>query len=260
MKIEHVGIRSLVSLVALTLMGLTAADPPTPITADEAFDAVQQQIDPISGEETRVILVDVRDPLEVFFNGAAAQVTEIHLKDNGTESVDEPVNGKVRLLQNGELIEYEMATTGGTELKLVELSKVTQLITEPIAINIPIWRRTEQEWKTNGKSFYPAVAKLARAYDVVILYCRTGGRSSIAGDGIAPGLFAAVYEIDDPGGQNGHGGFSGPGYSEKYNGYAGFPERVTPPDPASNDNGSVSWMDAGLPITQRVLPTPKLRP
>jgi rhodanese-related sulfurtransferase len=217
------------------------ADPPKPITAEAAFEAVQKQIDPTTGLRSSVVLVDVRDPLEVFSSGAAAAVSKITYVDGGVEYEDIPDDGITRMIpvSDGYALEYTINDGSPVEMPVTD---ITELAAEPIAINIPVWRLTENGWKRNAKKFYPAVEKLAREFDVVILYCRTGGRSGIAGNGIEPGLFLGVYEIDDPAGTNGQGGFSGPDYSSTtnaYNGYAGFPGRLSVP---------ISWVDSGLPL------------
>jgi rhodanese-related sulfurtransferase len=88
---------------------------------------------------------------------------------------------------------------------------------------------------------------------VLILYCRTGGRSSAAGAGVDDlGLGVTVYEIDiaDPNG--GHGGFSGSPYKNAYNGYVGFPGRPT----GNQQYESASWLDAGLPVTTQFRAVP----
>ena len=58
--------------------------------------------------------------------------------------------------------------------------------------------------------------------------------------------FDAVYEIDDPtpDSTGDVGGFEGSPYSEVYNGYHGFPGRLTGVQAVP----SVSWKDTGLPI------------
>jgi len=247
-------IRSLLLVAGVAVVGAASADPPIPITADEAFDAVQRQVFPGTTDGASVVLADVRDPSEVFSSGAAAAVTKIELVTGGGPIL--PDFGKVRLAQdeNGEpTLAY---TVDGAPMSTL-VGDVQTVVTEPIAVNVPFWRWTEVGWKKHAKNFYPVIGKLARDFDVLILYCRTGGRSSLAGDGVDPGLFVGgVYEIDDPDGQNGRGGLSGPDYGKVYNGYAGFPGRLTPPDPQAEAHGSVSWVDSGLPLIResKVLP------
>ena len=49
---------------------------------------------------------------------------------------------------------------------------------------------------------------------------------------------------------NGRGGFQGTSYSNKYNGYRGYPGRLT----ADDSNVAVDFMDLGLPIQIGVPP------
>jgi rhodanese-related sulfurtransferase len=233
----------LLSVYIAAAWNAAVADPPIPITADDAFDAVQMQIDPVTEAAANVILVDVRDPLEIFSSGAAGAVSEIVLADG---TVIKPDLGKVWLVRDDnmeQVLDYDVEGDPQT----TAVANVQEVLVDPIAINVPFWRRTESDWKKTAKNFYPVISKLAREFNVIILYCRTGGRSSLAGDGIEPGLFDAVYEIDDPSGQNGRGGFTGPSDANKYNGYAGFPTRLTTP---------VSWVDHGLPVIRASKATP----
>jgi hypothetical protein len=47
-------------------------------------------------------------------------------------------------------------------------------------------------------------------------------------------------------------GFEGDSRSNRYNGYRGFPERLT----EIQEHPSVSWKDAGLPMKTRIDPVP----
>lgn len=261
MKTIQYRLGATIAVVALTALSATFADGlnPVPLTADEAFDAVTTQIDP-GGTGAPVILIDVRDPDEIFFNGAAARVTVIHLRRGKSDVL--PDDGKVRLLHEGKFIEY----TQDGRYRRVQVGEVEVLETEPLAINIPYWLRNDEAWdKTAELDFYDAISDLQMIYPTdtaLILYCRTGGRSSLAGQLILNGRgeqgdeeylkplpFWNVYEIDDPAGTNGRGGFSGPEYEGLFNGYAGFPERLTEAQMVP----SVSWMDAALPVKRDVI-------
>jgi rhodanese-related sulfurtransferase len=252
--------KALITFVAVMAFGTALAQAPIEITADEAYDAVRDQVVPGTDMWASVVLVDIRDPLEHFSSGAAAAVTEIAFSGEDdcpseTYYADEdeyPYLRKVRLLPGGNLIEYEVEVevdviVGGE----APVGCISNLELEPIAVNVPFWRLTESGFKRNAKNFYPAIEKLARDYDVVILFCRTGGRSSRAGIGVIDrGIFpeGRVYEIDDPlDNTPNRGGFSGPTYGDVYNGYAGFPGRL--PEP-------VSWLDSGLPILTTKFPAP----
>lgn len=100
----------------------------------------------------------------------------------------------------------------------------------------------------------------------LIVMCASGIRSTSAAERLEYLGFTSVYEIDNylkeqnsyPGGR---GGFQGPGYEGEFNGYKGYPGRLAnesgPAAPRvqtmtaniQDENDSVSWMDAGLPIT-----------
>ena len=255
-------VQAAAAVFAIAPFSATFADAPKPITADDAFDAVQMQVFPQTNIRASVVLVDVRDPLEYFSSGAAAEVTKIHFVNEKKAAV-EPELGKVRLIHEGKFLEYRV----NDRYERTQVAKVGSLDTKALAYNVPFWRRNTSGWdKTSEGAFYEAIAEdFAPYYDVLILYCRTGGRSSLAGEGVIErGLFPAdsVYEIDDPvpgpdgKTKNGYGGFSGPTFGNAYNGYAGFPGRLTPPDPTSADHASVSWLDSGLPIVTTQIPAP----
>jgi rhodanese-related sulfurtransferase len=190
-------------LPGLLTLGVALATPPIPITADDAFDAVTMEVDPESGNDANVALIDIRDTVEYFSSGAAAKATEIQLLDQDAEGID-PDGDKVRLVQGGKFVEYSV--DGRYRRMLV--SKISSIRTEPLAFNIPFWRRTATssaptpEWdKTGEAAFYQAVSDLVYdeqnellKYDVLILYCRTGGRSSAAGEGI-PVAFDFSVEV-----------------------------------------------------------------
>jgi len=240
--------------IALTTSLTASADAPIPITAEEAFDAVQLQVDPQSGDPVNVVLLDIRDPVEYFFSGAPAEVVAI--KKFGTETLIEPDNGKVRLIRDGKFVKYRL----NGRKKRLKVDKIESLETNAIAVHIAFWNRTLDGWdKTpaeDGGSFYPTVATLADNYDVLILYCRTGGRSTLAADGLDATLFWKVYEIDDPGENNKFGGFTGPNYYNVLNGQVGFPGRLT----EGQFVPSVSWLDSGLPIVTTTKPIPVASP
>jgi len=117
---------------------------------------------------------------------------------------------------------------------------------------------------------------------ILIVMCGFGGRSSGAANRLEQIGFTSVYEIDNklkemaspPGGC---GGFQGSNYQAETNGYylgyRGYPGRLpnasvpstikiaTVTTHIENENDSVSWMDTGLPITQKIDPKkiPKLK-
>ncbi len=231
--------------VCLILCGNSFADEiPVPITAEAAFDAVQTHTDPVSGDAKSVALIDVRSRAEFYWVGAACRVDEIM---TSSEEIIVPDNGKVILSQNGQFLDYEV---GGSQKRL-NTKKVTGLNLSPIAMNIPfkLWDEASGTLTVNP-DFMTEVEALADTYDVLIFFCRSGGRSQDCLAGLDTGLFDKIYEIDQPDGKSGRGGFEGTSYSNVYNGYRGFPGRVTD----IQEHPSVSWKDAGLPIKTSVNP------
>jgi rhodanese-related sulfurtransferase len=222
----------------------------TGITAEEAFDAVQTQTDPITGADAKVALVDVRTRAEYYWVGAPTKVKQIVLKDTTALPIV-PDLGKVKLVNRTGFLEYSLLeyTVDGRH-KWTPISKVAKLDTSPIAINIPYKLWDESTAKTSlNPDFNAKIAELASPgnVDVLIVFCRSGSRSSTCGTQIeGAALFDAVYEIDDPtpNSTGGVGGFEGSPYSEVYNGYHGFPGRLT----GVQTVPSVSWKDTGLPI------------
>jgi rhodanese-related sulfurtransferase len=99
----------------------------------------------------------------------------------------------------------------------------------------------------------------------IIAICRSGGRSSEAAEELEryPLLYTEVYEVDNYL-QNGVGGFQGSNYGNATEGYRGYPQRLpntmspkkinvkTDSSRIVNSDDSVSWMDSGLPVTQRI--------
>lgn len=250
-------LRIIVAVTGLAVVSASFALEPIPIDAETAFDSVTRGIMPGSGEQpgtTRVALIDIRDPVEYYFSGAAARVMELILKDReGNEITIDPV-GKTRLLYGGKVLEYQVA--GMARWTLV--SMVSKLVTAPIADNVPFWLRASDgkgwaDTATTEAAFYDAIDDYMSGFDVVILYCRTGGRSTLAARGILdryPEREGDVYEIDDPSGLNLFGGFSGSTYANAYNGHPGFPGRFS----MNREPPSASWLDSGLPVTTAFKP------
>jgi len=229
------------SLVVASLNAQAQTLPPIPITADEAFDAVTQQKDPLSGVPGRVLLVDVRTHAEFHWVGAAAMVKAITLKNGG---VIVPDWGKVKIEHEGKFLVFRV----GGKNERIQVKTVAKLDMAGIAKNIPY-----QTWNdaTFGMALNPTFGAEVEALagddrPVLILFCRSGGRTD-AGNAVAklyPEKFSAIYEIDQPNAVTNHGGFEGSSYSDVFNGYRGYPERET----LIQSSPSVSWKDAGLPI------------
>jgi rhodanese-related sulfurtransferase len=207
-----------------------------PISAEQAFDAQAKQMDPLTKKTSKVAIVDIRSAAEYHWVGAPAKVDMI-VTTNGKEI--KPYLGKVHGM-NGEI---SFLTKNGEKLDSMILAStdISEIFTDPISINIPFESWDEGERKlVQNKNFKQEIEALATKYDVLIIMCRSGKRTSKCE--FDPSLFKAVYEID--GLKNGRGGFQGSSYEDIYNGYRGWPGRKSP----GGDNQSVSWIDSGLPI------------
>jgi rhodanese-related sulfurtransferase len=227
------------SLFLIATTSVNAADL-TRITADDAFDAVVEGKDPISGETgLHVVLVDCRTPEEYYWVGTCGKVTRIDT-EAGFSFV--PDNYKVKLVLGGRLLEFELFG----KRQHLPVRRIFGIETEPIAVNIPykIFDYSDCSNQTNP-TFCSSIHDLAPEYDVIIFMCRSGKRSE--GEEWPPECGelngAALYEIDRAD-KNGRGGFEGTSYDDVYNGYRGFPGRAT----RFQEHESVSWKDAGLPI------------
>ena len=235
-------------VIFLVFSGISFADEviPIPITAEKAFDAVQMQIDPFTGEGKKVALVDVRTRAEYFWVGAACQVDEIL---TSTEESIIPDLGKVLLSRNGRFLLFEL----NGRHKRLQTKKISKIALSPIAINIPykLWDEETGTLSLN-EDFAVDVEALAEdsGYEVIIFFCRSGGRSENCLGDFDTTLFEALYEIDQPDEKSGRGGFEGTSYSNVYNGYRGFPQRLT----EIQEHPSVSWKDTGLPIKTSLNP------
>jgi rhodanese-related sulfurtransferase len=237
---------SVLMTLFITLCGSSfAADvSPIPISAEQAFDSVQTQTDPISGEVKSVALIDVRTRAEFYWVGSACQVDEI-ITTTGDSII--PDYGKVLLAEDGRFIRFEINGRN----KRLQVRKVSEIALSPIALNIPykLWDEATATSYENP-DFGNEVEALAGDYDVLIFFCRSGGRSEDCLGEFDTSLFYAIYEIDQPDGKSGRGGFEGTSYSNVYNGYRGFPERLT----ELQEHSSVSWKDTGLPMKTSVNP------
>jgi rhodanese-related sulfurtransferase len=226
----------LIVLFNVAAFGADAENNFQAISAEQAFDAQVKQVDPTTGESSKVALIDIRSAAEYHWIGAPAKVDMIVTTD-GKEI--KPYLGKVRGV-HGHL---SFITQNGDDFKSMFLSsdEVSEIFTDPISINIPFenWDEDGREMVEN-KNFKQEIEALAGKYDVLIIMCRSGKRSSKCD--FNSSLFKAVYEID--GAKNGRGGFQGSSYEDIYNGYRGWPGRRTP----NGENKSVSWSDTGLPI------------
>jgi len=226
-------------LVAVFAVESATANNFIPITAEQAFDAYANQEDPVIGFPANVAIVDIRSTGEHYWVGSCAQVDSIVTK-RGYKVI--PDKGKVNLIREGKLLKFKVS---GYPIVL-PIRRVESIETSPIAINIPYktWDDENCE-KPPNENFVLEIEALANeGIEVIILMCRSGKRSSECVDYFNTKFFDAVYEIDQPDGTNGRGGFQGTSYNDKYNGFRGFPGRRT----AFQEAESVSWSDAGLPI------------
>jgi rhodanese-related sulfurtransferase len=182
---------------------------------------------------------------------------------------------------------YQMATEEGANLvdvrTLEEYYWVGTCAAEPngmpIAYNIPWKLWTYRIEKADGY-YKPTMVTVKALFKLfirrtfpdkdtpLILFCRSGERSTDAAAYLETIGYTEVYEIDNklaeeaapPGGK---GGFQGGSLAAgDYKGYRGWPGRVDysgvgfnikDPDQTPNDASQlVSWMDTGLPMTQKL--------
>ncbi len=240
-KLTSVVVAAFVFAVVFAAHAMAAEDDVNiPITADQAFDAVVKQVDPATGENMRVALIDVRTTAEYFWVGACGKVESI-TTTSGNEFF--PYNGKV-VMKWGNMLCFKVEGHHGLLRPVIlPVKKVASIDTVDISIHIPthIWDEANCT-KFANPDFVTTIESLSADYDVLILMCRSGKRSNTRA--FDTSLFQAVYEIDDPNGTNGHGGFQGTSYGDVYNGYRGYPGRNT----NLQETPSASWNDAGLPV------------
>ena len=238
---KMVRIFTLVFTVSMFAIGIAYADDPVPITAEQAFDAYANQEDPVTGWPANVAIVDVRTTAEYYWVGTCAQVDTI-LTTKGKEFT--PDNGKVILKANSRILKFNV----DGEPRALHVKHVDEIETSAIARHIPymIWDDENCEKELN-ENFDEEIEALAdEGIQVIILMCRSGKRTNgcSACACFNTDLFDAVYEIDQPDGKDGRGGFQGTSYGDAYNGFRGFPGRKT----SFQEHESVSWIDTGLPI------------
>ena len=243
--------RAAVVIVFLALVAAAVgAAQPAAVTAVQAFDAVQLQVDPLTGQAAKVLLVDVRTRAEWYWIGAPAAATLVTMDDGRTYTPD---LGKVVLALEGKFLDF----AENRRPRRVRVSKVASVTLTPVAVNVPLklWDEATATMLDNA-DFVAQVADLVNAgsYDVVIFYCRSGHRSQqcVTDDLIAAlPVTVSLFEIDvESEGLGGYGGFEGSTYGNAFIGYRGFPGRET----RFEEIPSVSWEDSGLPIKIGVSP------
>ena len=234
-------------MVSMFAIGIAYADA-VPITAEQAFDAYANQVDPATGGPANVAIVDVRTTAEYYWVGTCAQVDKI-ITTKGNEDEIIPDNGKVKLKSNSRILEFDV----DGHPSALNIKHVDEIETSPIATHIPCMTWDDENCeKVLNDNFASDIEALAdQNIDIVIMMCRSGKRTSLAEFDFS--LFTEVYEIDQPDGKNGRGGFQGTSYSDAYNGFRGFPGRKT----SFQEHESVSWCDTGLPIHIGWCPEPK---
>ena len=149
-------------------------------------------------------------------------------------------NGKVKLKANSRVLEFDV----DGHPSALNVKRVDEIETSPIATHIPYMTWDDESCeKVLNDTFASDIEALAdEGINIVIMMCRSGKRTSAAEFDF--NAFTEVYEIDQPDGKNGRGGFQGTSYSDAYNGFRDFPGRTT----SFQEHESVSWSDAGLPI------------
>jgi hypothetical protein len=98
--------------------------------------------------------------------------------------------------------------SGGLQPVILLIGRIKSVNTVDISIQIPthIWDESGCATYENP-DFAAKIDSLSADFDVLILMCRSGKRSDTRA--FTTSLFDAVYEIDDPNGSTGHGGFQG---------------------------------------------------
>ncbi|MGD9247052.1 MAG: hypothetical protein PVI60_03775 [Desulfobacteraceae bacterium] len=240
-SLRAVAVATYIFTLVFTVNTVTANDEANiPISANQAFDAVINQEDPATGDKKSVALVDIRTTAEYYWVGACGKVESI-TTTSGEQLI--PHNGKV-VMKKGNILSFKVEGHRG-HLKHLSLpvQKVESIETVDISIHVPthIWDEAGCSKHANS-DFAATIQSLSVDYDVLILMCRSGKRSNTRA--FDTSLFDAVYEIDDPNGKNGRGGFQGTSYGDIYNGYRGYPGR----NMHMVDTPSASWSDAGLPV------------
>lgn len=150
----------------------------------------------------------------------------------------------------------------------------------PIAYLIPwkLWTGVDATGKSievlNGDFNKLVEQTFTNKDQTLITMCRSGQRSTDAAKRLEDELhFTNVYEMDNllkekesESSKGGCGGFQGSNYGNVYEGNRGYPERLpvnsspkkitveTVTEEINNADDSVSWLDTGLPITQKVDP------
>jgi len=231
---KMVGIFMVALMVSIFATGIAYAEEcplPIPITAEQAFDAYANQEDPITGDDAVVAIVDVRTTAEYYWVGTCAQVDTI-LTTKGKEFT--PDNGKVILKANSRILKFNV----DGEPRDLHVKHVDEIETSSITNHIPYMTWDDEGCKkVDNDDFAGEIEALADELValaneepvIIILMCRSGKRSNGCPACLNTVFFEAVsvYEIDQPDGKDGRGGFQGTSYGDAYNGFRGFSGRET---------------------------------
>lgn len=215
----------LVVFTVVLAIGVGSAAAFEQITAQEAYDMVL---------DDEAILIDVRTLEECYWVGMPAKYD---------------VTGK--LVPIAVIIPFN----------LMEIDNAGSVTGKPVDPEIP-----------TNLDFQDLVEQEFDKGQALITMCRSGGRSTYAARLLEELEFTNVYELDNAlkeaaNGVGGRGGFQGTSYVTDFDGYRGYPERLpqnnsswkitveTVTEEINNAEDSVSWVDTGLPITQKVDPS-----
>lgn len=214
------------------------------------YDAYQRQS--LQGG-SKVIMIDVRTPEEIYWIGLPTQVNSITLK-NTNVIVPDFFTATLNTDSTSQAPTLEFTVNGMPMTVLA--SDVASTDLTGVSYNVPVeFIDTNTGVKTLNPLFGKQVDAIIRELqpDRVIFYCRSGQRSSIGCyyeycpfEQLFPGVLGGqifAYEVE--GTVNGFGGVEGTSYKNSMLGYRGFPGRYTA------DSGpieSVSFKDSGLPI------------
>ena len=263
-----------------------ATPPLIRISATQAFDAYQSQTITGYGNEPRqgVLVIDVRTPEEVYWVGQVAQVSSVDLKDGSSVVPDfyktvlqqDKFESKQDSTGKKKESSWSISFTIDGEETSVPTDDIDKITTKPFAFNAPVeYRDVEANVKTLNPYIGSDVMSIVQQFNplpqAVIFYCRSGQRSTIGCYyGYCTELFQGFlengivgYEVELSGEEvgseiNGNGGFEGSSYSNRFNGYRGFPGRMDIVDEDevgnlfTNEEATIKaadFKDAGLPIT-----------
>lgn len=221
--------------------------------------AMQGQFGPAAGG-SKVIVIDVRTPDEVYWIGVPAQVNSITLKSGGV-IVPDYYNVTLNTDADGSAPSLHYKVNGVAQSTLT--SNVASTYLTGISYNVPVeFIDTNTGIKHLNDKFGQQIDAIIRETDAdrIIFFCRSGLRSSIGCyyefcpfEQLFPGVLQQqmfAFEVESAI-TNGRGGFEGTSYSDSMIGYRGFPGRYTA---SAGLTESVAFKDRGLPIKIGTIP------